>query len=205
MAVQIKPEQAYAYSELLEVLSHMEEKYTNKIPKKLMNFFEENALSTYEKHIDIYKPLEEQNLSERTSALIAMLTLQYWCASKEEKKELINIFNENERKYQEELREKYNPDNIFNNKPEEVEHNTNNIDEKLVEIDELDRISNEENEKAKLRALKNEKIKEIRAAREKSGMLVDYNKFPWYKKAYTKVKEVLFKIYENIKKIKNPT
>ena len=55
----------------------MDEEYTNKIPKKLMALFKENALSTYEKHIDINKSLEEQNISRKTTALIAVLTVQY--------------------------------------------------------------------------------------------------------------------------------
>ena len=99
MSVQVKQEQAYAYAEILEILSYMEENYTNKIPKKLMTIFQNNALSTYENHLDRNIPLQEQKISKKTSALIAVLTVQYWCESKEQKKELLNIFEENERKY----------------------------------------------------------------------------------------------------------
>lgn len=41
MSVQMKPDQAYAYAELLEVLSLMEEEYTNRIPQKLMNILKQ--------------------------------------------------------------------------------------------------------------------------------------------------------------------
>ena len=44
--------------------------------------------------------------------------LNYWCDSEEEKNELIEIFNENEIKYQEQSREKYNTDNLFKKKEE---------------------------------------------------------------------------------------
>ena len=182
MAVKIKPERAYAYAELLEVLSYMDEEYTNKIPKKLMALFKENALSTYEKHIDINKSLEEQNISRKTTALIAVLTVQYWCENENQKQELLNIFNENERKYQEEIREKYNPDNIFDN--------SKNIDSATKEDNEV--ITNESIEES----ISQEKA----SSSENSGLLMDYSSFPWYKKVFTKVKTVLFNFIKNKKK-----
>lgn len=204
MAVQVKPEQAYAYAELLEILSYMENGYTSKIPKKLMMVFRENASSTYEKHININKPLEEQNISQKTAALIGMLTLQYWCESDNQKQELINIFNENERKYQEDLRKKYNPDNIFNNNQSNNDKLVDNIDETLNEIDEIDRISEVENEKAEQRAKERALIAESRARIENSksqgGALVDYNNFAWYKKVFTKVKTAIFNLFKNFKR-----
>ena len=55
-----------------------------------------------------------------------MICLNYWCESEEQKHNFIKHLNENEIRYQEELREKYNPDNIFKNKKEEiVVENTN--------------------------------------------------------------------------------
>ena len=48
--------------------------------------------------------------------LLAILNLNYWCDSEEEKQELLKIFSKNtEIKIQEQkiLEEKYNPDNIF--------------------------------------------------------------------------------------------
>ena len=48
-------------------------------------------------------------------ALIALLNLQYWCKDEEEKERLKKVYANNENKYQEELRKKYNPDNIFKN------------------------------------------------------------------------------------------
>ena len=48
--------------------------------------------------------------------MIALLHLNYWCEDENEKERLNEIFNENEKKYQDELREKYNPDNLFKNK-----------------------------------------------------------------------------------------
>lgn len=71
---------------------------------------------TYIKNITPNIPIKEQNLKEETLALIAMLNLQYWCEDENEKEKLKNIYNENEIRHQEELKEKYNPDNFFKNK-----------------------------------------------------------------------------------------
>lgn len=43
----------------------------------------------------------------------------YWCPE-EEKQDLQKKFYENEQKYQEELRQKYNPDNIFTKKNKNI-------------------------------------------------------------------------------------
>ena len=48
-----------------------------------------------------------------------MLKLKYWCKTEEEKEVLLNILNENEKKQQKEISEKYNPDNLFKNKSEQ--------------------------------------------------------------------------------------
>lgn len=205
MAVQVKPDQAYAYAELLEILDSMEEEYIVKLPKKLISIFKKYALADYEKHIDVTRPLEEQEISPKTAALIGMLTLQYWCKSEQEKQELINIFKENERKHEETLREKYNPDNIFNNNSTVNEEIVDNIDEKLGEIDELDKISEEESRKAALREKERALIAESRVQFENSrnqstGTLVDYNNFSWYKKAFIKIKTTIYNIFKNFKK-----
>ena len=54
-----------------------------------------------------------------------MLNLNYWCESEEHKKELIAKYNDNEQKHQEELRKKYNLDNIFKrcNQEKSIEEN----------------------------------------------------------------------------------
>ncbi len=101
-------------SEVLEILSYSEPEYTAKIPKKLMSFFMENKSKTYKPQIDPSKKIEEMNLLTETKGLLSVLYLNYW-ASPEEKEEFKKILKDNQKKYDEELREKYNPDNIFDN------------------------------------------------------------------------------------------
>lgn len=105
-----------AYAEVDEILSLMEDKYIEKVPQKLRDLFKEKRLDGYNPKIDVNIPLDEQNLQRKTFAILAMLNLNYWCEDEKEKERLIKIYTENDRKREEELREKYNPDNLFQNK-----------------------------------------------------------------------------------------
>lgn len=110
-----------AYVEVLGILNLLEDEHKNKIPKRLKEFFENNKNQDYQVNIIPNIPLEEQNLLQETVDILAMLKLNYWCANEEEKKEFMNLLNENEKNYQEELNEKYNLDNLFKNKANTIE------------------------------------------------------------------------------------
>lgn len=114
--IQMTKDRREAYVEVLEILNHMEKQYVEKIPLKLREFFQENSSKEYKFHINLTIPLEENKLKENTLSILAMLNLNYWCENEEHKKELISKYNENEQKYQEKLRQKYNPDNLFKDK-----------------------------------------------------------------------------------------
>ena len=130
MKVDIQTRQVY--SEIDEFLSLLDEKTRNEIPTKLRELFKREKDEDYKKGINTNIPIKEQNLKKETLALIALLNLQYWCKDETEKERLKQVYANNENRYQEELREKYNPDNIFKNA------NTEKIKEKvaLVEIKE---------------------------------------------------------------------
>ena len=57
-------------------------------------------------------------LKEKTKSLIGMIYLNYLC-NNEEKAKVKLILKNNEERYQKELREKYNPDNIFSGNQKE--------------------------------------------------------------------------------------
>jgi len=103
------------YTEVLTVLDQMEPIYMQKIPLKLINFFKENCNVDYKAKIDLNEPLKSQKIKDKTLTLLAILYYNYWCESDEEKQQLANKFVENEISHQNELREKYNPDNVFKN------------------------------------------------------------------------------------------
>lgn len=128
--------ESYAYAEIIEILDNLEVQYKEKIPNKLIDFFKDNSAKDYQNHIVNNISLSEQKLQKETLDILAMLTLNYWCNSEEEKTELMSIYSDNELKYQEELREKYNPDNLFKNRTKIQENIEENTEEKqLVVID----------------------------------------------------------------------
>ena len=123
-----------AYCEVDIILEQMEEEYVNKIPRELRNLFKEQKRKGYLPKIKVDIPLADQNLMKKTIAILAMLNLNYWCEDEKEKQELIQMYSENDRKREEELREKYNPDNLFDKKDIDVEETTKNTESKeLIE------------------------------------------------------------------------
>ena len=108
-------------SETLDILNHMDRTYTDKIPKKFRDFLEQNQLEHYQSQLDHTQSLSEMNLQEKTKDILAVLYMNYWC-NPQEKKDYIRLLNDNERKYQAWIREKYNPDNLFpKREPEPVQ------------------------------------------------------------------------------------
>ena len=115
-----------AYAEVDKILSFMQISYIEKVPKKLRELFKNEKLKDYDSNIDKNIPLNEQNLERKTYAILAMLNLHYWCNA-EEKQELLKAYSNNDKKREEELREKYNPDNIFKNRIKEPEQATEEV------------------------------------------------------------------------------
>lgn len=111
-----------AYTEVLLILSYMEQKYIDMIPKKLLELFNEEKDQNYQPDINPNTSLAEQNLQRKTLALLAMLNLNYWCKDENEKQEMLKMYSENDKKIEAEMRERYNPDNLFK-KRENVERN----------------------------------------------------------------------------------
>ena len=120
MELQMTDPYAKAYVQILEIIKHMGEQYINEIPKKLMDFFEENKDKNYTFKLYEQKENTEQIFSKETLGLLAMIESKYW-ATPEEKEILDKALAENEKKYQAEMRKKYNPDNVFKNKETKVE------------------------------------------------------------------------------------
>ena len=115
------------YSEVYSVLNILGNKYIDRLPKPLYNMIKKEKENTYNPKYDKTILLTEQNIKNESLSIIALLHLNYWCESNLDKKELLGIFKENENKYQKELREKYNPDNIFKNKEIKIETVKNSV------------------------------------------------------------------------------
>ena len=125
-----------AMAETLHYLKGISQDDINRIPDKFMNFLKNNASQNYECKFDYTRPLKELNLKNETRGLIAMICLNYWCETEEQKNSFIEHLNKNEKKYQEELREEYNIDDIFKKKEfiPKVEKTTENIDKNRLPV-----------------------------------------------------------------------
>ncbi len=88
-----------AYSEVDTFIELLNDENKKKIPKELIDYFKKEKDSNYKIVIDPNKPIKQQNLSTEALSIIAYLNLTYWSEDENEKKKLIEIYNENERTY----------------------------------------------------------------------------------------------------------
>ena len=115
-----------AYTEVNCLLEYLPQSYIEKLPKKLIELIKKQSDEKFNIDIDTNKSLSEQDFSRKTKDLIAVIKYNYW-STDEERRQLKNLFYENENKYQQELLEKYNPNDIFKKREQKVEV-TNTID-----------------------------------------------------------------------------
>lgn len=109
------------YSEVYQVLNLLGNEYIDKLPKSLLNMLKEKRDINYNPQYIEDIPLNKQNIKKETLAIIALLHLNYWCENEKEKLELKQVLKNNEDSYQQEIRNKYNPENMFiKNKQEKI-------------------------------------------------------------------------------------
>lgn len=119
----VSVEYSEAIVEVLEILQYSDSEIIEKIPKKLIEFWQRNKSTTYKPNIDHEKTINEMKLKKKTKSIITMIYLNYLC-NEEEKNNINLILKDNEEKYQQKLREKYNLEDIkkHNQKQEEEEN-----------------------------------------------------------------------------------
>lgn len=102
-------------SEVLDILEHTNKEDVDKISPKFIEFLNKNKCDNYKPTLDHSKRIKEMNLRETTIGILSIINSKFWCTP--EQKELFDDkLKQNEEIYQEKLREKYNPDNLFKNK-----------------------------------------------------------------------------------------
>lgn len=119
---------ADASSELIEILKYLPQNEVEKVPQKLRNFFTKVANKNYVTKIDPNKSMQEQDIKEKTKDLITVLYRNYWC-NEDERTSLDKKLIENDKKYEEMLRKKYNSENIFGVKEKVTEEYKEEIKE----------------------------------------------------------------------------
>ena len=86
---------SYSYSEVLDIIDNMEVKYKEMLPRKLMDFLNENKDLEYQKHVNPQIPLSEQNISKDAITILAMINLKYWVKDEKHKADLIEKYKAN--------------------------------------------------------------------------------------------------------------
>ena len=101
--------------ELDEILKYLDLEELNKIPVEIRKVINEKKDKQYKWNYDEAKPLKEQNINRKTIAMLSYLNIKYLL-----NEEQINLMKElhqfNETKIEKEKLEKYNFNNIFENK-----------------------------------------------------------------------------------------
>lgn len=112
-----------AYSEVYAILNLMSWDSISKIPEKIWENIDNKR--DKDKIIEINN-IEDYQASEQANKLLAVLYRDYFAT--DEEKEVIKAKEKIlEQKEQEELYEKYNPDNLFKNKVSKVETVENSV------------------------------------------------------------------------------
>lgn len=117
--VVISNEYRKSVTEVIYILKYLPEHTVSKIPIKFMDFLNEHSISDYKPNFDFSQGLDKVMLSNKTKALLAMIYRNYIC-TEEERAEYDKILCKNEEIYQNNLREKYNPDNIFKKEKQKI-------------------------------------------------------------------------------------
>ena len=129
----VTKEFAEASTELNKILEYLPNEYIEKIPTKLINFFKKVESKEYDANIDPYIELRKQKLLPKTKVLLTMLYRNYWC-EEQERKELDKVLIENDKKYEEELREKYKKGGLIMDLSSIVKKNSFSIKKILKDI-----------------------------------------------------------------------
>lgn len=126
----VTKELSNAAVEINSLLDNVSEEVLNKIPKKFIEYLKDIESYDYYFEYDTSKTIDEQNFSDEALKLIGLIYKDYLC-TENEREDYNKILNEYNFKLEEEKREKYNPDTIFDNrKKENREDNTSLIEHK---------------------------------------------------------------------------
>ena len=109
--------------EVLDILDNTNKSDVAKIPTSFIKFLVDNASEDYRVNLDHSKLISEMNLKEKTKEILGVIYINWWC-DKKDKENYTKQIKELEIKRQEEIKEKYNPNKIFENKVQEYANAT---------------------------------------------------------------------------------
>lgn len=101
-----------ALTEVFDIINNSEQEIKNKIPRKLLEFLKDNVKKDYIVDIDYNNDDWDKKIKQDTKEILALIYRDY-LVDQEEREQLIIEEAKEEERIEQELREKYNPDNIF--------------------------------------------------------------------------------------------
>ncbi|MFR8233733.1 MAG: hypothetical protein ACLVA2_04955 [Clostridia bacterium] len=113
----MKQEYKEAFTEVNEIIKMMPIELVNKIPSKFREMIVEEKDKNYIP--DIKEPIEKCKLKNETIIILGLMYRDFLCSPDERKKlqeKDARELQEVEKAIEEEIREKYNPDDIFKNR-----------------------------------------------------------------------------------------
>ena len=118
---------AEALAEVDVIIQMMPKEENLKIPNGFKNFIKSRKSNDYIPNIKKDIPLYQQDLKKDTKTICSLIYRSYLC-SKDRKMELENNDRTILLQKEQELREKYNPDNIFKNKTQHIEETKEQVE-----------------------------------------------------------------------------
>ena len=117
----LSAEYSKSISEVLDILKHTNKDDVDKISPQFMKFLIENANEEYIPKLDHTKRIKDMGLNEKTIGILSIINTKFWCTP-EQKETFNDKLKENQKIYKEELRKKYNPNNLFKDRKIKVEN-----------------------------------------------------------------------------------
>lgn len=117
-----------AFVEISEIFKLMPKTLLDKIPNKFRQIIEDEKSTTYISNIK--EPLEQCDLKEETIIILSLIYRDFLC-SKEEKEKLQYRDAQKIKEAEDELHQKYNPDNLFKNRSKPTLNNDTDVQENL--------------------------------------------------------------------------
>lgn len=121
----MKQEYREAFTEVNEIIKIMPNELVNKIPSKFKEMIEDERDKEYNPNIQ--EPLEKCKLKNETIIILGLIYRDFLCSPDEKRKlqekdarELQNV----QEAIKKEIREKYNPDDIFKRKTQNIDEAT---------------------------------------------------------------------------------
>ena len=114
-----------AFTEVLEILKNSEKNIVSRIPENFIEFLNKYKDNNYKAEIDFSNENWDEQVKKETQAILALIYRDF-IVSKEKREKLLAEEQEEQIRIENELREKYNPDNLFKNETNNIINNSKN-------------------------------------------------------------------------------